>query len=109
MTLPTVVWNTTLVIGDILTPAGVALAFTTPLQGPVCALGQINYFVLAPPPPDTFQQIVDSEAGVLAIVDEEFNTIPADGWAFSGAPGFYDDNDGKYTVRVAVNGIPRTE
>lgn len=30
----------------------------------------------------------------------------ADGWGFEGPPGYYDDNDGVYTVRVAVNGVP---
>jgi len=33
----------------------------------------------------------------------------ADGWAFNGPPGYYDDNDGLYRVRVAVNDIPRSD
>jgi hypothetical protein len=34
-----------------------------------------------------------------------FLGIP-DGFAFVGAPGAYDDNDGNYTVRIGVNEIP---
>jgi Ca-activated chloride channel family protein len=33
----------------------------------------------------------------------------ADGWAFGGPPGYYDDNDGYYTVRIAVNGLPYSD
>jgi hypothetical protein len=32
-----------------------------------------------------------------------------DGWSFVGAPGYYDDNDGSYRVRIGVNEIPTTE
>lgn len=29
-----------------------------------------------------------------------------DGWSFDGDPGYYDDNDGAYRIRVGVNEIP---
>lgn len=29
-----------------------------------------------------------------------------DGWGFHGDPGFYDDNDGAYRVRIGINEIP---
>lgn len=79
--LPTVTWNTTLVIGDIMTPDGVALAFTTPLGAPLAYLGKISYFLLAPQPLNHVMQIVPSGAGNLVVVD--FDTaaeIEAQGW-----------------------------
>jgi hypothetical protein len=79
--LPTVTWNTQLVIGDIMTPDGVALAFNPYLDGPVANLGSISYFVLAPFPMDHLMSIVPSGAGNLVVVDAtDSSEVPAMGW-----------------------------
>ena len=80
MAIQTVTWTTTLVIGDIMTPQGVALAWTTPQAGPIVQLGNIAYFLLAAQPPDVRMCVVPSGAGVLAIVDADFVQHPASGW-----------------------------
>jgi hypothetical protein len=78
---PTVTWDTPLVIGSILTPEGVALAFPTPKQAPLAYLGTISWFVLAAFPANSVMQIVPSEAGNLVVVDAETAVIlPAQGW-----------------------------
>lgn len=83
MAIATVLWNTTLVIGDIMTPSGVALAFTAPLAGPVANLGHIQYFVLAPFPADSRVSIVASGDGNLVLVDSATNgEVPATGQDF---------------------------
>ena len=46
-------------------------------------------------------QVFHAPAGATRL----FLGIP-DGFGFGGAPGAYDDNDGKYTVRIGVNQIP---
>jgi hypothetical protein len=82
MALPTVAWNTTLVIGDIMSPDGVALAFSTPLEAPLAYLGSIAYFLLAPVEPDHAMSIVPSGAGVLVVVDADTAVeYPAEGWS----------------------------
>lgn len=79
--LPTIAWNTDLVIGDIMSPDGVALAFTDPLAGPVAMLGSIEYFVLNPFPADHAMTVVPSGAGNLVVVDGDTSeTVPAMGW-----------------------------
>lgn len=80
--LATVTWNTSLVIGDIMTPDGVALAFNPILEGPVANLGQIQYFVLSPFPPDHMMSVVPSGAGNLVFVDAaDSSEVPAMGWS----------------------------
>jgi len=81
-TIPTVTWTTTLVIGNIMTPDGVALAWTTPQPGPIVQMGNIQYFLLAAQPADVKLQILPSGAGVLAIVDEVFIQHNVTGWGF---------------------------
>ncbi|MCB1161307.1 T9SS type A sorting domain-containing protein [bacterium] len=81
--IATVSWNTTLVIGDIMTPDGVALAFTTPLHAPLAYLGSISYFLLAPIDEDHLMHIVPSGAGNIVVVDADTGVeIPAMGWGF---------------------------
>lgn len=82
--IATVAWNTTLVIGDIMTPDGAALAFSPPLTGPVAALGSIQYFLLTPAliPPNHLMSVVASGAGNLVVVDADSGAeVPADGWS----------------------------
>lgn len=77
----TVTWDTTLVIGNILTPDGVALAFPTPKPAPLAYLGSIAYFLMAPLPQNSVMQIVPSGAGNLVVVDAATaNELPAEGW-----------------------------
>ncbi|MCB9514625.1 MAG: hypothetical protein H6693_00340 [Candidatus Latescibacteria bacterium] len=82
MAIATVAWNTTLVIGDIMTPDGVALAFTTPLDAPLAYLGSISYFLLAAVPADHAMEVVPSGAGNILVVDADTAAeIPAAGWS----------------------------
>ncbi len=75
-------WNTTLVIGNIMTPDGVALAFTTPLEAPLAYLGSIAYIGgQVPPAADFVMEVVPSGAGNLVVVDAETaSEVPAEGW-----------------------------
>lgn len=75
-------WNTTLVIGSIMTPDGVALAFTTPLEAPLAYLGNIAYVGgMTPPAADYVMEVVPSGFGNLVVVDAETATeVPAEGW-----------------------------
>jgi hypothetical protein len=78
----TAVWNTPLVIGNIMLPDGVALAFPEPLLPPLAYLGRIDYVGgLTPPPADFVMQVVPSGAGNLVVVDAgTATTYPAQGW-----------------------------
>lgn len=77
----TVTWDTQLVIGNILTPDGVALAFSTPKVAPLAYLGKIAYFLLAALPPNSVMQVVPSGAGNLVVVDAASAAeLPAEGW-----------------------------
>jgi len=77
----TVLWDTQLVIGNLLTPDGVALAFPSPKEAPLAYLGSISYFLLAALPNNHVMQIVPSGAGNLVVVDAETATeLPAEGW-----------------------------
>jgi hypothetical protein len=81
-TMPTVTWDTGLVIGDIMSPDGVALAFNPVLDGPVAHLGTIAYFLLAPQAPDVMMSVVPSGAGNLVVVDAaDSSTHDAMGWS----------------------------
>lgn len=80
--LATVTWNTDLVIGDIMSPDGVALAFSEPLSAPVALLGNIEYFILNPFPADHMMSVVPSGAGNLVVVDADSSSeSPAMGWS----------------------------
>ncbi len=77
----TVTWDTPLVIGNIMTADGVALAFPSPKQAPLAYLGKIAYFLLAPLPANSVMQVGPSGYGNLLIVDYETATeIVAEGW-----------------------------
>ncbi len=88
------VWQTPLVIGDALTPQGVALAWTEPyLPGEGTSfifLGTYQFFTIAGgwPTADSVwciaETIPDEGAGdpKLVLVDDSFEEIPADGWCF---------------------------
>jgi len=79
--IATVTWDTPLVIGNIMLPDGVALAFPTPKEAPLAYLGKIAYFLLAPLPPNSVMQIVPSGFGNLVLVDAaSAQEIPAQGW-----------------------------
>ncbi len=62
-------WSTDLVIGSL--PAGVSLAWTVPLDGPVAYLGAVNVFLMAAYPADQLVSVVASEDGNLVIVDAD--------------------------------------
>ncbi|MBM4201117.1 MAG: hypothetical protein FJ189_07510 [Gammaproteobacteria bacterium] len=80
-TIITVTWDTTLVIGNIQTADGVALAFPVPKAAPLAYLGKIQYFILAPQMPNTVLSVVPSGAGNLVIVDAgTASELPAEGW-----------------------------
>jgi len=79
--IATVLWDTPLVIGNIMLPDGVALAFPTPKAAPLAYLGKISYFILAPFPANSVMQVTPSGFGNLLIVDYETATeIVAQGW-----------------------------
>ncbi len=80
-TMPTVAWATSLVIGDIMIPEGVALAFNPPLEGPAAYLGSISYFLLAAQGENQPMNVVATLGGILAVVDgEDASTHDALGW-----------------------------
>jgi len=64
------------------------------------ALGQVFYIGDGVTSGSVFQEFI-APAGATRL----FLGIP-DGWGFSGAPGYYDDNDGSYRVRVGINEKP---
>lgn len=77
----TVAWDTQLVIGNLLTADGVALAFNPPKAAPLAYLGSISYFLLGALPNNHVMQIVPSGAGNLVVVDYETATeLDAIGW-----------------------------
>lgn len=77
----TVTWDTPLVIGNILTADGVALAFPTPKTAPLAYLGKIAYFLLSALPANSVMQVVPSAAGNLVVVDAgTASEIPVEGW-----------------------------
>tara|TARA_B110000037_G_C17021127_1_gene465351 strand:- start:84 stop:857 length:774 start_codon:yes stop_codon:yes gene_type:complete len=63
-------------------------------------LGQVFYIGDGVTSGGVFQEFI-APTGATRL----FLGIP-DGWGFDGAPGYYDDNDGSYRVRVGVNEIP---
>lgn len=80
-TIITVTWDTPLVIGDIQTADGVALAFPIPKAAPLAYLGKIQYFILAPQAPNTVLAVVPSGFDNLVVVDYATATeLPAEGW-----------------------------
>ncbi len=73
-------WSTSLVIGSL--PAGVALAWSVPVPGPVAYLGAVNVFLMAAYPQDQMVSVVASEDGNLVIVDgETAEARDAMGWS----------------------------
>jgi hypothetical protein len=79
-------------------PAGLGIDFLT--LSPL--LRQVFYIGDGVTSGGTFQQfIAPTGATRLAL------GIP-DGWGFGGYPGYYDDNDGSYRVRIAVVPEPAT-
>ena len=78
------------------TPTGLGTDFTT--LSPV--LGQVFYIGDGVTSGNVFQEFT-APAGATRLA----LGIP-DGFGFDGPPGAYDDNDGAYIVRVAVNEIP---
>jgi len=77
----TVDWDTDLVIGNILEPQGVALAFPTPKEAPLAYLGSIAYFLLAALPANHVMQITPSGFGNLVLVDAATQTaVYPEGW-----------------------------
>lgn len=81
LTIPTVTWNSPLVIGDLFADGGVSVAFTAPMPGPVVLIGGINYFVLAPVPENTRMQVGPNPgSNKLVVVDEAFQEIDAMGF-----------------------------
>jgi PEP-CTERM motif len=80
-------------------PAGLGTDFLT--LSP--ALGQVFYIGDGLTSGLVFQEFI-APAGATQI----FLGIP-DGFGFLGAPGYYDDNDGAYHVRIGVNQVPVPE
>jgi hypothetical protein len=78
------------------TPAGLGVDFLT--LSPL--LGQVFYIGDGITSGAVFQEF-HAPAGATRL----FLGIP-DGFGFVGAPGFYDDNDGAYSVRVGINETP---
>jgi hypothetical protein len=77
-------WNSPLTIGSVFGD-GFSIAFTTAQNGPIVPLGTIQFFPIneAWQAPDTMWCIVETlDSQLLAVVDDEFNTIPVDGWCF---------------------------
>jgi hypothetical protein len=82
MAIATVTWNTDLVIGNIMSPDGIALAFSTPPTAPLAYLGNISYFLLAALPADHVMAIVPSGVGNIVVVNAETaEEVPAEGWS----------------------------
>lgn len=80
-TIITVTWDTTLVIGNIQTADGVALAFPVPKVAPLAYLGKIQYFLLAAQANNTVMSVVPSGAGNLVVVDAgSAAELPVEGW-----------------------------
>ena len=82
--ITTPAWTTNLVIGDANT--GIALAYANPQPGPLVALGTLTFFMI-----DALWIGDDHEvwtmpslsSGVLAVVDDAFNTIDALGYRYT--------------------------
>ncbi len=75
-------WNTPLVIGDL--GYGIALAFSPAVPGPDAFLGTVDFFALNDLGPDFVMEIMASnDSGLLVVVDDVFETIPADGGMFT--------------------------
>lgn len=80
--LVTPAWNTPLAIGDL--GYGIALAFSPALAGPNAFLGTVGFFGLADIGPDVVMSVLESnDSGVRVVVDDAYNTIPADGGIFT--------------------------
>jgi len=85
--LPTVVWTTTLVIGDAAT--GVALAWTEVIAGPLANFGRIDLFILSDPPADTMIRILPTDTSHKRVIVDDvlFEEFPVDGNVFVFNPG----------------------
>jgi hypothetical protein len=82
MAVTTYNWNTPLVIGS--AGYGIALAFPTPLSGPVAPLGTISFFPLITFPNDWRMDVEPSHSsGYLWVVDLDYNEVEALGDIFT--------------------------
>ena len=82
MAITTPAWNTPLVIGE--AGYGIALAFSPALPGPNAYLGALNFFALVDFPADWGMEVLASnDSGLLVVVDNNFDTIDADGGLFT--------------------------
>jgi hypothetical protein len=64
------------------------------------ALGQVFFIGDGVTNANVIQQFI-----APALATRLFLGIP-DGFAFVGVPGYYDDNDGSYRIRIGINEIP---
>ncbi len=82
LAIVTPAWATPLAIGTL--GYGLALAFTPAVPGPTCFLGTVGFFAMADFGPDYLMSVVETyDSNVLAVVDDEYNTIAAEGGIFT--------------------------
>jgi hypothetical protein len=75
-------WATPLVIGD--AGYGIALAFSPAVPGPMAFLGTLDFFALVDLGADYVMEVLPSnDSGLLVVVDDNYNTIDADGGMFT--------------------------
>ncbi len=84
-------WTSPFVIGDLIAGGGMAIAWETPLPGPVVNIGHINYFVIEPLPCTSSISIIPHPwTDNLVILDEFGMEHQAQGWGIGVNCDYFD-------------------